>query len=111
LSIWICIYLASDLRQEFDLIADEMDTQRRRRNGERVERIHHFEPLIAALGLEQIEDLDDGELYCRTESRKDLEGTSIHRLPIHRRPMFDHLCPTVLGDRLAEFDPPAAGAL
>ena len=54
-----------------------MDTQRRRRNGEQVERIHHFEPLVAALGLEQIEDLDDGELE----------------------------------DRLAEFDPPAAGAL
>ena len=55
--------------QEFDLIADELDTQRRRRNGKQVEKIRHFEPLAVALGLEQIEDLDDGELEdCLAES-------------------------------------------
>ena len=59
------IYLPEDLRQEFDLIADETDTARRRRTGKRVEKIRHFEPLVVALGLEQIENLDDDELEER----------------------------------------------
>ena len=59
------IYLPEDLREEFDLVADEMDTARRRRNGKHVEKIRHFEPLVVALGLEQIEEMDDDELEER----------------------------------------------
>jgi hypothetical protein len=59
------MYLPEDLRQEFDLVASEMDTQRQRRNGKQVEKIRHFEPLVVALGLEAIEDLDDDELEER----------------------------------------------
>lgn len=59
------IYLPEDLRQEFDLIADEMDTARRRRTGKHVEKIRHFEPLVVALGIEAIENMDDDELEER----------------------------------------------
>jgi hypothetical protein len=59
------IYLPEDLRQEFDLVADEMDTARRRRAGKHVEKIRHFEPLVVALGLEKIEELDNDELEER----------------------------------------------
>ena len=59
------IYLPEDLRQEFDLVASEMDTQRQRRNGKQVEKIRHFEPLVVALGLEAIENMDDSELEER----------------------------------------------
>ena len=59
------IYLPEDLRQEFDLVADEMDTARRRRTGKHVEKIRHFEPLVVALGIEAIENMDDDELEER----------------------------------------------
>ena len=59
------IYLPEDLRKEFDLVADEMDTARRRRTGKHVEKIRHFEPLVVALGLEQIKNLDDDKLEER----------------------------------------------
>jgi hypothetical protein len=59
------IYLPEDLREEFDLVADEMDTARRRRTGKHVEKIRHFEPLVVALGMEKIEELDDDELEDR----------------------------------------------
>ena len=59
------MYLPEDLRQEFDLVASEVDTQRQRRNGKKVEKIRHFEPLVVALGLEAIENLDDDELEER----------------------------------------------
>lgn len=59
------MYLPEDLRQEFDLVASEVDTQRQRRNGKKVEKIRHFEPLVVALGLEAIENMDDGELEKR----------------------------------------------
>lgn len=56
------IYLPEDLRQEFDLVAQELDTQRQRQNGKQVEKIRHFEPLVVALGLDAIENMDDDEL-------------------------------------------------
>ena len=56
------MYLPEDLRQEFDLVASEVDTQRQRRNGKQVEKIRHFEPLVVELGLEAIENMDDDEL-------------------------------------------------
>ncbi|EMA56791.1 hypothetical protein [Halococcus thailandensis] len=59
------MYLPEDLRQEFDLVASEMDTQRQRRNGKQVEKIRHFEPLVVSLGLEAIENMDDDELEER----------------------------------------------
>lgn len=59
------IYLPEDLRQEFDLVADEMHIQRQRRNGKAVEKIRHFEPLIVALGLEAVESLDEDEIENR----------------------------------------------
>jgi hypothetical protein len=59
------MYLPEDLRQEFDLVASEVDTQRQRRNGKQVEKIRHFEPLVVALGLEAIDELDDDELEER----------------------------------------------
>ena len=59
------MYLPEDLRQEFDLVASEVDTQRQRRNGKQVEKIRHFEPLVVALGLEAIENMDDDELEER----------------------------------------------
>lgn len=58
----IYMYLPEDLGEKFDLVAKELDIQRRRRNGKRVEKIRHFEPLIIALGLEQIKELDQDEL-------------------------------------------------
>lgn len=61
----IRMFLPEDLRQEFDLVASEVDTQRRRRNGKQVEKIRHFEPLVVALGLEAIENMDDDELEER----------------------------------------------
>ena len=59
------MYLPEDLRQEFDLVASEVDTQRQRRNGKQVEKIRHFEPLVVELGLEAIENMDDDELEER----------------------------------------------
>jgi hypothetical protein len=59
------IYLPEGLRQEFDLIADEMDTARRRRTGKNVEKIRHYEPLMISLALEKAEELDDDELEER----------------------------------------------
>ena len=59
------MYLPEDLRQEFDLVASEIDTQRQRRNGKKVEKIRHFEPLVVALGLEAIENMDDNALEER----------------------------------------------
>ena len=59
------MYLPEALGEEFDLVADEVDTARRRRTGKHVEKIRHFEPLVVALGLEQIENMDDDELEDR----------------------------------------------
>jgi hypothetical protein len=59
------MYLPEALGEEFDLVADEMDTARRRRTGKHVEKIRHFEPLIVSLGLEKAEELDDDELEDR----------------------------------------------
>lgn len=58
-------FLPPDLRQEFDIVATELDTQRRRRNGNRVEKIRHFDPLIITLGLEAVADADPDELEER----------------------------------------------
>jgi hypothetical protein len=59
------MYLPEALGNEFDLVADELDTRRRRHNGKQVEKIRHFEPLVVALGLEQIDELDQEELEDR----------------------------------------------
>lgn len=59
------MYLPEALGDEFDLVADELDTRRRRHNGKQVEKIRHFEPLVVTLGLEQIEELDQDELEDR----------------------------------------------
>lgn len=59
------MYLPEALGTEFDLVADEMNTQRQRRNGKEVEKIRHFEPLVVTLGLEAIENMDDDELEDR----------------------------------------------
>lgn len=59
------MYLPEALGDEFDLVAKELDTQRERRTGKGIEKIRHFEPLVVALGLEKIEELDDDELEQR----------------------------------------------
>jgi hypothetical protein len=58
----IYMFLPEDLHQEFNIVASELDTQRQRRNGKEVEKIRHVEPLVVALGLEQIDALDEDEL-------------------------------------------------
>jgi hypothetical protein len=62
----IRMFLPEGLHQEFNIVATELDVWRRRRNGQRVEKIRHFEPLMISLGLEAIEDMDDNELEKRT---------------------------------------------
>jgi negative regulator of genetic competence, sporulation and motility len=59
------IYIPPDLREQMDLIADTLDLNRRQRNGNRVEKIRHFYPLVVSLGLERINNTDDEALEQR----------------------------------------------
>lgn len=61
----IYMFLPDDLLNEFNIVAGEVDSARRRHSGKQVEKIRHFEPLVVALGLEAIENMDDGELEKR----------------------------------------------
>lgn len=61
----IYMFLPEDLLKEFNIVAGEVDSARRRHSGNPVEKIRHFEPLVVALGLEAIDDLDDDELEKR----------------------------------------------
>lgn len=61
----IYMFLPDDLLQEFNIVAGEANSARRRYSGKQVEKIRHFEPLIVALGLEAFESMDDDELEKR----------------------------------------------
>lgn len=61
----IYMFLPDGLLNEFNIVAGEVDSARRRYSGKQVEKIRHFEPLVVALGLEAIENMDDDELEKR----------------------------------------------
>lgn len=61
----IYMFLPDDLLSEFNIVAGEVDSARRRYSGKQVEKIRHFEPLVVTLGLEAIENMDDDVLEKR----------------------------------------------
>ena len=58
----IYMFLPEDLHEEFNIVASEVDSARRRQSGNRVEKIRHFEPMVVQKGLEKIAEADDDEL-------------------------------------------------